>query len=313
MNEIIQEENKNPDNLLLLSALDKYYELKNRYEEDYKKVKLKIMKNDNLSLKEKRIEIQKNIPKCINCKRPVGSIFKIKKKENEIVKTLISKCGDTKNPCPFDIEIDLNFSENIENINKEYKNELKNYEIDIIKYKNDLLFNYIKTEDVVEKFETLKEEINETTDLYHFYTEKLLNITDNQEKENKIKEISIVLYDNINTFKNFIQSYQKTNELKYLENAVVLNVKTIQSNFRELSKLKYKEKGVYYDESNNTYHLFEIKNGIDDFEQFNSGNEGVIKFVIGNKNKTGIKTNKNRKEPNNKTKKITIVEDDSYE
>jgi hypothetical protein len=56
-------------------ALNNYYEFKTLYENSYNKEKRDIINNKKLSWNEKRSKFQKLKPKCINCKRPVGTLF----------------------------------------------------------------------------------------------------------------------------------------------------------------------------------------------------------------------------------------------
>ena len=57
------------------SEMNKFYTLKSKYEDSISKEKKKIL-NSNKSLEEKRDEFKKLRPKCVNCKRPVGTLFK---------------------------------------------------------------------------------------------------------------------------------------------------------------------------------------------------------------------------------------------
>ena len=58
-------------------AINNFYKEKSKYELLLEKEKRTIIRNNNLSWKEKRDEYKKLKPKCINCNRPVGSIFTI--------------------------------------------------------------------------------------------------------------------------------------------------------------------------------------------------------------------------------------------
>ena len=57
-------------------TLNEYFKLKLQYETQIMANKKKIMNNSTLSNREKRREFLKLKPKCINCKRPGGTIFK---------------------------------------------------------------------------------------------------------------------------------------------------------------------------------------------------------------------------------------------
>ena len=61
-----------------IEQLNEYYKLKEKYDSSKEKLKSSILygdENRKTSWKEKRSEYQQLKPKCINCKRPVGSIF----------------------------------------------------------------------------------------------------------------------------------------------------------------------------------------------------------------------------------------------
>ena len=61
----------------LLESVNTFYKLKNQYDDINLKLRRKIIKNEELSWKEKRVEFKKLRPKCINCKRPFGTLFSI--------------------------------------------------------------------------------------------------------------------------------------------------------------------------------------------------------------------------------------------
>ena len=58
-------------------SLNEYFKLKQKYEAEIAANKKRIINNSTLSNREKRSEFMKLKPKCINCKRPGGSIFKV--------------------------------------------------------------------------------------------------------------------------------------------------------------------------------------------------------------------------------------------
>jgi uncharacterized Zn finger protein (UPF0148 family) len=72
--EIKKESNQNP----IVDAMNKFYQLKSKYNDDYEKEKKEIMygkKTKLLSFNEKKNLIKSVVPKCVNCQRRVGSIF----------------------------------------------------------------------------------------------------------------------------------------------------------------------------------------------------------------------------------------------
>jgi hypothetical protein len=165
-------------------ALKKYYRLKNEYEESLNDNKKKIMNSAGLSLKEKRIEFHKLKRKCVNCKRPVGTIFNTKFSNDEtsyIIKKdrhLIALCGDRDDPCPLNIDINLGATDDIRNIVIKYEKELNEFKNKIIIDKNELLFGYITSNIAVEKFEenSLEHYIKKYLDSKIIRTKRLTSI-----------------------------------------------------------------------------------------------------------------------------------------
>ena len=69
------------DKTVFNEAVNNYYKLKETYETDFYKLKKNIIDNQKLSLREKRNQFSKLAPKCVNCKRSVGTIFTNFKKD----------------------------------------------------------------------------------------------------------------------------------------------------------------------------------------------------------------------------------------
>ena len=82
-------------------ALNNYYQFKTLYETSYNKEKRDIINNKKLSWNEKRSNFQKLKQKCINCKRPVETIFSRKFNDDGYsgFTTLSAVCGDRIKPC----------------------------------------------------------------------------------------------------------------------------------------------------------------------------------------------------------------------
>ena len=142
-------------------ALNEYYKLKAKYQENYHDKYIKpILRSNDKSKREKRLEYQK-LPKaeCINCKRNVGSIFSIKIDPKEYSRTFIASCGDLNDPCPLDIKFDYTFRNEL---NKELLdadhdiNEIKNK---IIIDKNNMMFGYVEQKKAIENFNNTTSEL----------------------------------------------------------------------------------------------------------------------------------------------------------
>ena len=101
-----------------LESLNNYYKLKAMYENSFDKEKTNIINNNSLSWKEKKIEFKNYKPKCINCKRPVGTIFSRTYDEKEFSRVLKAVCGDIQDPCSLNITLNIGYYDFIQNIIK---------------------------------------------------------------------------------------------------------------------------------------------------------------------------------------------------
>jgi hypothetical protein len=143
--------NNKPD---VNDALNEFYKLKSRYETDYYTEYVKpIISSKGMSKREKRIAYSKlPKPECVNCKRPVGTIFTIKKDADEFIRIFTAKCGDIESPCPLDINIEYAERHTYVSQMETQDKELNEVKLQIIKDKNDLMFGYIGQNDAVFKF-----------------------------------------------------------------------------------------------------------------------------------------------------------------
>ena len=151
-------------------SLNEYFKLKQKYEAEIAANKKRIINNSTLSNREKRSEFMKLKPKCINCKRPGGSIFKVlfsaEDSNNESYREYDARCGIISNPCNFKIKIRCGKTELITDILKNMENEIKDNKNEIIDDKNKLLFGYLTTELALDKFDYLKDAVSTYSSLY---------------------------------------------------------------------------------------------------------------------------------------------------
>ena len=70
-----------------IEAINEFYRLKNKYENEYYEKYVKPIIRSNKSKREKRVEFSR-LPKheCINCKRNVGTIFTITSNAKKYIK-----------------------------------------------------------------------------------------------------------------------------------------------------------------------------------------------------------------------------------
>jgi hypothetical protein len=270
-------------------AVFMFYKLKGQYEYFIDLEKKTIIKNNVLSWREKRRIFKRYKPKCINCKRAVGTVFSVGKQstkssedengndEND-ARTLIAYCGDRLKPCPLNIEISSNLFNTKQYLNEEEEN-LINDKIEVIKYKNDLLFGYLSENEVVDKFEELKEKIKSETSNYEFLLSQYNEVVNNNEKTKNVNINTKEIYELIDKLRNTIDKYEKTDNIRYVDDAVTLYVNDLTPKIKQNNQLKYKVEYVEFNDYDDTYNLVQLPYTVEDMEA--SLDNKVVNLVTG--------------------------------
>jgi len=228
-------------------ATENYYKLKNKYDKRKDNLKNKLLKNKDLSRRQKKNLLSEKM-NCVVCQQSGGTLFKIEDR------TLIALCNaDT--PCNLDIKIKKGTYTN----DREFVGFLKNTSLslrkDIIMSKLNLLFRLEDEETMLKNFEELKNEyLKNEKDLTKFLTiiENNLQTAEKKLRINKIKE---ELKKEITSYKSILnnvkQEKNKNNLLKskvFLKDAVEKYIEAIKPRLVLLRK-----------EETNYIYLSEIK------------------------------------------------------
>jgi hypothetical protein len=270
-------------------ALKEYFKLKNKFEQDMNVYKRKIINNPTLSKREKRLEFLKIKPKCINCKRPskkgtiFSSIYNPESVKISAYRKLTASCGNLADPCNLDIEIHLGDNENLNTLMNKMREEIKSYKNKIIDDKNKLLFGLITTEEALEKFDFNKAYINDLTDVYEMYVDKMNNTVDNKERTTELDESIVLSYENIGKIKDCIKKMNENDNQQFAVDAANIYIKVLKPLLDKIRSLKYNESSVYYDEMNGNYKLIQDSySELGNAKLFVTGYESkVIKFEVG--------------------------------
>jgi hypothetical protein len=305
-------------------ALNNYYELKTIYETTYNKEKRDLINNKKLSWNEKRNRFQKLKPKCINCKRPVGTSFSRKFTSDDYsgYKTLTAVCGDKVSPCKLNIKLKFDSVETIENNIRELDDLIEGDKKLIIQKKNELLFGYITTENAIKTFEEYKKNLNDTYEMKNYFLELHINATDNEEKKKELNDLLTEYYLLIKKMKEDIKDANTNGNSQIIEDTIKNNYVDLLMNkspengnpgnvgiLEKIRKLKYMYNTIDYNEDTNKYHLIQKKNTIESLEA--PHNVEVLNYVFG-MFETKAKTKKLiKKDSKNKTQKLRIEEDES--
>jgi len=263
--------------------------------------KKKIINNNALSNKEKRQEFLKLKPKCVNCKRPGGTIFSVKSFEindnsdnnsnqgeysddlDYTAREYKAVCSVKTNPCNLNITIQCGIYKSLQELIHYAENDIKITKDNIIDSKNKLLFGYLNTEEALHIFESDKQFVDTITSLLEEYLNTYNQITNDSDKTQDLKKSIELSYIFIENIKESIRLYNDTENLQYIKDIVNLYITNLQPLLRKIMALKYKENFVYYDEKTNTYHLIQNINTIKNLEylEYFHISDKVVSYDVG--------------------------------
>jgi hypothetical protein len=265
-------------------SLNEYFKLKQKYEAEIAANKKRIINNPTLSNREKRSEFMKLKPKCINCKRPGGSIFKVlfnaDDSHNESYREYNARCGIISNPCNLKIKIRCGKTELITDILKNMEDEIKDIKNEIIDDKNKLLFGFLTTEDALDKFDYSKEAVSTYSSLYEEYLTKYNSIVDNEDKKRELEESITNSYIYINQIKDCVKKSDESGNKSFISDAINIYDTTLVPILFTIRNLKYNESFVWHNEDTNSCNLIQNKYSISNL-LFSSFQSSVISFDTG--------------------------------
>lgn len=272
-------------------ALSDYYNLKQMYEKTHYDKYVKGIVMSNISKLAKRQKFQElNKPLCINCKQPVGTIFDRKYYDNykdkpEVI-VFTAKCGNILNPCDLNIEIHKSVRESYDKLIKENTKIMNDFQMEIIKLKNKILFLGKKNIDeskYVDDFNRYKEQILYYSNVIGEYFEENILINDNPEEKIKLEAlISSLNQQEIMQFKDYIRNYLETDDDNQLTSAINMYINEIMPKIKEIRSLKYKT--MYMDVDENKIHtLIQSKYSPEGMNFYDEDVNEVVSFIKGTK------------------------------
>ena len=286
--------------------LDHYYKQKEVYRKEIHNYVQSIVKDPLLSRKEKQGKYKQFKPKCVNCKRPVGTIFSTKYEKETMSRILTAMCGDRMNPCNFKMVINTGNVQLFPDVIKEQEEDLQNSKNDINIYKNKLIFKYITEEEAVKMFEKIKASITDTTLTLSYYLEEYLSIVDSKDKKANAQRILEESYINTDIIKECISKFDNTNDTQYIKDAVDIYVKKLKPLLDEAMKIKYNV--CFVEHEDNKCYLIQRNYDVKDIE-FYLKDPKVIENTVDNviTSKTSMKIRVKPKTTSRKIKKKIVI------
>jgi len=220
------------------TALDKYFTLKNKYENKLLNQKKKIFLDNFLSLKDKRKKMKQIIAKCVYCGRNVGTQF------IEKDRLYIAKCGDEKKPCKLNIQLKKPNTYNVNNLSDLIHKNLNEDKLNIIKVKLDHIYGLIDNEELDKVFNDLKDVYDDDMKFFDILEEYFKQL---KERKQGIEELYREFYDNISSLKDTMREFNKSHNKKYVSDAIDY-YKNITDLSKEIRNIKYDNMYLDFDD-----------------------------------------------------------------
>jgi hypothetical protein len=177
----------------VIQKMEEYYKLKSDYE-----------------TKAKAYKDKSKPPKCIFCKRSGGTIFKTEVIQGDRI--LLAYCNVKPDPCKIKIDIHTGKIELYIEKMREYEYKIKELKKSVILYKNDLLFGYISSTKIAERFNNIKKQIDEYTLDYYFIKENYELFVDNIEDYIRLCDLEKKSYLEIEEIRVELTKYKYTKD-----------------------------------------------------------------------------------------------------
>ena len=261
-----------------IEGLNEYFRLKTKYENkvnDMKKAAFYSSTNKKVG-KRKAASVK---PPCINCKRPVGSIFSHHDEKYTAI------CGDKDSPCNFNIQIMNGYFFNFESLLTMTTESLADAKTAIIIQKLDTLFNYLSE---VRSSALFKKELeNYTKSSEHYKTVHDIHeqLHKNMHKKELIERKTSEIYELLENIQIMLNEYDKTKNIEILKTLVQMQKDELIPKVEFLRRLKYEVMEMYEDK-HEVLHL--VQNGIplSKIDYTYSEPARVVKFTGGTGNLT---------------------------
>jgi hypothetical protein len=226
------EKKKKQPRIDYLTSLYDYFRLKNAYESKVSKMKQNAFHRAPTK-KQGLIKSRAVKPQCIQCKRPVGTVFSRKDSK------YLAVCGDASHPCPLNIQIYSGHYFHNDLLLDIYKEDMDKKKTSIIKQKMDTLFNYISEKESVKQFKSELEEYTSDSKMYEDLIKKHDDLHNNVETILAIRKDTKEMYRIIDEIKHNIKDYEKTKNKETMRYAVGLYKNELTPILQHLRLKKY--------------------------------------------------------------------------
>lgn len=218
-----------------------YYKLKQKYEDKIQRQKMRVMRDANLTVKEKRERVRLIKKQCVNCKKEGGTVFSASDHKLRAV------CGNRADPCDLNIEINRGEFADVRNVRRTFEEELEKGKVDIIRTKLDLLFNYADEATSLERFNKLKEQISQYSKPIEILTESYLSVVNNVKNQQTIQDLDAQLFVLTEELGSLVEKFRAAPQPGLVTDMVELYITKISPLVSRRRELQYAEVDVVRD------------------------------------------------------------------
>jgi hypothetical protein len=254
-------------------SLRTYFEMKKAYMDGVRKNKREAFLSSK-SKKEARTKISGLKPKCSYCERPVGSIYENKGR------TYIARCGDTKHPCPFHIELFGGEYGQVSDMMEQYQRSIDFTKQAIIVDKLDVLFQYMSEKDGVELFK----------DNLDYYTKQNVHFTElkreydsfyfDEEREEKLAQKRAKIGAIQDRIRELVQLYKQEENPEILKDAITVYIRELVPEVKNRSIIQNETREMNVNEETKIGTLFQMGWKLNDIEYTFGEYPRVVHFKV---------------------------------
>lgn len=260
-----------------MEALNEYFRIKQRYEEHTNKAKKKIYKSKGGASKKVAKQAAAAFrPKCIKCKRDVGTLFTLKNNRYSAI------CGDAQNPCKLDIQLFAGNILNLENILDIYRESTEEAKDLIIRQKLDTLFSYVQEEESIKLFKKELELYTKDNKMYQDFVQSKNELFYSEHKAKLIEQKGAEIFRLKTRIQLLLDEYMKSEprNQEIMKMAMNMQIKELLPEIRNLRMLKYGIMEMHGENYGQEYSLFKFPVTLDKLERLTGEPARVIKFNL---------------------------------
>lgn len=224
----------NAQNLNYLESLTEYFKLKSKYETDAHELRKKTYKEAATKAIGKKL-LKQVKPKCVNCKRPVGTIFQLKDER------YVALCGDpnAQTKCNLDIQLYRGGFSAMEYMLYLYKEQVEILKENIVREKLNVLFSYVHESTASKMFKKTMEDYNYDSSMYKELYDTYHQMYFDEERKRQIAEKIEKIDGLVKNVKHATDDYLQNKNRETLRDAMKMQIRDVEPEIENLRRLKY--------------------------------------------------------------------------